>query len=277
MQTYSNGDLTFDVTDSGPEGGDLVVLLHGFPQDRRCWDLVRPRLNDAGLRTIAPDQRGYSPGAMPKGRSNYRMSQLVRDVVALIDAAGHERAHIVGHDWGGAVAWGVAGMRPDRVASVTVCSTPHPSAMVWAMRHGDQARRSRYMLGFQVPVIAERQVARSLPKLFSRTGLPEVFARQYADRFASPSSLTGPLNWYRAMASLSFLRNTSSPESAGATITVPTTYVWGARDFALGRDAAERTASYVGPDYRFVELDAGHWIPETHATEVADAVLGRAL
>src|SRR5579875_2784646 len=133
METFTRDELTFDVTDSGPDDAPVVVLLHGFPQDRQAWGKVTPQLVDAGYRVLAPDQRGYSPGASPRGVSAYRLRELCGDVAALLDAAGAGQAHIVGHDWGGAVAWSFAGAHPHRVASCTVLSTPHPAALTWAM------------------------------------------------------------------------------------------------------------------------------------------------
>ncbi len=112
LSTFTRGDLTFELDDAGPLGGETVVLLHGFPTDRTSWHRMAPLLHAAGLRTLAPDQRGYSPGARPPGRAAYRLEELLADVLALLDAAGVERAHVVGHDWGGAVAWLLAGNHP---------------------------------------------------------------------------------------------------------------------------------------------------------------------
>lgn len=286
MQTYRRGQLTFDVTDSGPSDAPLIVLLHGFPQDRQAWQKVTPLLVDAGYRVIAPDQRGYSPGATPKSRTAYPLSQLAQDVVALIDAAGAETAHVVGHDWGGAVIWQLAQAHADRIASATTLSTPHPEALLWAMRHSDQWRKSSYMALFQVPWIAERGVLRQLPEMYVKTGMSPEDAQKYADRFSTPQSLTGPLGWYRSMAAgqlrAAMPRRKRSRghgddgERKDRSITVPMSYVWGTRDFALGREAAEKSAEFVSGPYEFIEVEgAGHWLPEVNAPEVAEAVLRR--
>ncbi|TWE09961.1 alpha/beta fold hydrolase [Rudaeicoccus suwonensis] len=294
MDTFVRDGLTFDVTDSGPAGGEVVILLHGFPQDRRAWDKVTPELNAAGHRTLAPDQRGYSPRATPKSRTAYGLDQLALDVIALADAAGAARVHVVGHDWGGAVAWHLASRHSDRVASVTVLSTPHPAAMGWAFTHSDQWRKSGYMVFFQLPWIAERSVHRRLPGLYVKTGMTAEDAAKYAEKFATPASLSGGLGWYRSMpaskAMLSSMKRSAkakraaAPSSAGAAtaaprsrkVQVPTTYVWGSHDFALGRAAAEKTAEFIGGDYEFVEVpDAGHWLPEVNADLVSEAILQR--
>ncbi|GAB2674831.1 alpha/beta fold hydrolase [Thalassiella azotivora] len=265
LTRFERAGLTFDVRDAGPADGVPVVLLHGFPQDSASWDRVAPLLHAEGLRTLAPDQRGYSPAARPTGRGAYRMGELVRDVLALLDAADLPSAHVVGHDWGGAVAWAVGTAAPGRVRSLTVLSTPHPSALIEASVRSDQALRSWYMGLFQLPYLPERLLAGRVDGLLRRAGLPADDAQRYARRMAEPGALTAALGWYRAMP-LSF-------RSAAHPVTVPTTYVWGAKDTALGRTAAERTALHVRAPYRFEVLDAGHWLPEKRPDDVAAAVV----
>jgi pimeloyl-ACP methyl ester carboxylesterase len=268
VDSFRRGDLTFDVRDGGPPDGEPVVLLHGFPEDAAAWSGVEPLLHAAGLRTLAPDQRGYSPGARPRGRGAYRLTECAADVLALLDAAGLESAHVVGHDWGGAVAWQLAGSHPERLRTLTALATPHPAAMRRAWL-GPQALRSWYMLAFQLPFLPEwrlrdRQFAvRSL----TSAGLPREHAERYAARLAEPGAATALLNWYRAIP-------WSMPSPAGRS-KVPTTYVWGSKDFALGRAAAEGTARYVSAPYRFVELPVGHWLPESEPEAVAEHVLDR--
>ncbi|GAB3872653.1 alpha/beta fold hydrolase [Terrabacter terrigena] len=265
--TFTRHGLTFEVTDTGPVEGEVVVLLHGFPTDRSSWDRVAGRLNESGLRTLAPDQRGYSPGARPAEVGAYRLEELVADVLALVDASGRERVHLVGHDWGGAVAWLVAANHPHRIASLTVLSTPHPAAMGRAWRRGvEQKRKSWYMAAFQVPRLPERAVSARFESLMARSGLPAEDRGRYAARLAHHDALAGPINWYRA-ARRSHVR--------AHRVEVPTTYVWGSRDPFLGRTAAELTREHVTGDYEFVELDAGHWLPETRDEQVASAIVRR--
>jgi pimeloyl-ACP methyl ester carboxylesterase len=271
VEQFMRDGLVFDVGDSGG-GDDVVVLLHGWPQDRHAWAQVTPLLTEAGLRVVALDQRGYSPGALPTGRAAYRMSELVADVLALVDALGESRVHLVGHDWGGSVAWAFAERHPERLVSLTVVSTPHHRAIAWAMRHADQARRSWYLAAFQLPVLPELVLRRRLPVALRRSGLPEKDVQRYAARFRLPGMARGGLGWYRA---IPLRRNGSDDTAASRRISTPTTYVWGQHDPALGRAAAERTRDHVAADYSFVELDAGHWLPETHPSEVAAAILER--
>lgn len=297
MDQCTRDGLVFDVCDSGPADGEAVVLLHGWPQDSTAWRRVTPLLNAAGLRTIAPDQRGYSRRARPTAPTAYELHELIADVVTLLDEAGIDRAHLVGHDWGGAVAWAFAERHPERLRSLTVLSTPHHRALAWAFRHGDQSLRSLYMLAFQVPVLPEVLLRAGLPRVLRSTGLPQEDADRYAARFREPGAATGALNWYRGLDLTRGLRRRvrsalpggggSDTARTGATpgagdaprprrVTVPTTYVWGSADPALGRAAAERTARHVASDYRFVELEAGHWLPETEPQRVAEEIIARA-
>jgi len=267
VNTFAADGLTFDVSDGGPASGTPVVLLHGFPQDSSCWSGVASRLQSAGLRTLAPDQRGYSPGARPSSPGAYRLRRVVDDVIALLDAAGLDKAHVVGHDWGGAAAWGVAGWYPERTASLTVVSTPHPAAMATALRSPEQLGRSWYMAVFMLPVLPEVALRQIATPMLRRSGLPEDAAAHYTERLREPGAATGMLNWYRAL-----------PRSLGDVVppsTVPTTYVWGRADPALGPHAARLTAGQVQASYTFLDVPGGHWLPERQPDTVADAVLAQ--
>ena len=258
MDSYRSAGLTFPLIDAGPVDGEAVVLLHGFPQAASSWDLLIPALTEAGYRVLAPDQRGYAVGALPKGRRSYAMPNMVGDVLALLDAAGLDKAHVVGHDWGGAVAWALATKAPERLRSLTVLSTPHPAAMVKAVGSSNQGRRSWYFLAFQVPWVPEKLFSpatatgrKRLVGLLRGSGQDRVAAERDADVMAAPGVFTGALNWYRGL-----------PFGGRLTgrITVPTLYLWGRNDKFLGRKAAELTADHVGGPYTFRELDGGHWI-----------------
>ena len=266
------GDLTFDVTTSGPADGAPVVLLHGFPESAASWEPVSARLNESGLRTYAPNQRGYSPGARPDGVDSYRIDHLVADVIGLLDALDLDTAQLVGHDWGAAVAWVVAARHPDRINSLTTVSVPHPGAFGWALREdADQKERSSYIRLLRMEGKAERVLlddnAHSLRAMFGDVVPPALVDRHVA-LLSEPGALTAALNWYRAM--------TSDFEQTPA-VTVPTTYVWSTGDQALGRAGAERCGEFVDAPYEFVVLDgATHWIPEQRPDALADAILMRA-
>jgi len=261
---FERNGLRFDVVDSGPEGASAVVLLHGFPQQPSSWDAVAGRLQVDGLRTLVPTQRGYTAAARPTRRRDYTTAETAADVVALLDSAGIDHAHIVGHDWGGTQAWGVAGLYPERVTSLTVLSTPHPAAMMKSFRTSSQGLKSWYVGFFQLPLLPEVVARRVLAKSLAESGLPADRIEIYAAAMAEPGALTGALNWYRGIPF-------SARTPIGA-VRVPTSYIWGRHDVALGRPAAELTASYVTGPYAFIELDSGHWLPETDPVAVANAI-----
>jgi pimeloyl-ACP methyl ester carboxylesterase len=269
METYSRVGLVFDVTDSGPDDGGIVVLLHGFPQNRHEWAGVTPRLTAAGYRVLAPDQRGYSPGARPAGRRAYVQSELVDDVVALIDAAGAQQVHVVGHDWGALVAWALTSRYPERVHTLTAVSVPHPKAFAWAMPRG-QALRSWYMAMFQLPGLPERLLPTRRGLTFiGGAGLSAEQMNGYVEPLGR-DGLTAALNWYRA------LPWSQREKGYARRSTVPTTYVWSDGDTALGRAGAEATERFVSAPYRFAVLPGvSHWIADEAPDALADLVLDR--
>lgn len=268
---YRRGPWTFDVIDEGPADGDPVILLHGFPQRASNWDRAARLLHERGLRTIAPDQRGYSPRARPRRRRDYRQSELVADVVALIDELGAQRVDVVGHDWGAAVAWTLAANHPGRVRTLTAISVPHPGAFLRAMPRG-QILRSWYMLVFQLPWLPEKLLGAGMrrPGFAVRMGLPADHDDRLAD-IVDSGALNGALNWYRGMP-------IPDPAVRMRKVTVPTTYVWSDGDPALGRAGARLCASWVDAPYEFEALTgANHWLPENRPREVAEAILRRVL
>jgi pimeloyl-ACP methyl ester carboxylesterase len=273
LVTFTNDDLRFDVLDQGPETGEVIVALHGFPQLSSCWDAVTPTLTGAGYRVLAPDQRGYSPGARPAKAKDYRLDLLGGDVLALADAAGADRVHLLGHDWGAAVAWYLASRRADRVRSLSVVSTPHPRALIKALR-GRQLLMSWYMPVLQLPWLPEVALrsrnAALTRRMLGRSGLPTVRQEETAALLAEPGAATATLNWYRAMRT----RHAPGP----GRVAVPTLYVWGDHDAALGRAAADHTAEWVTGPYRFEILKgASHWIPDERPNELANLVLAQVL
>jgi pimeloyl-ACP methyl ester carboxylesterase len=270
MECFTNAGFSFEVSDTAASGGDgqerVVILLHGFPQDRRCWEGVTPALAGAGYRVLAPDLRGYSPGARPAARSAYRNSQLASDVLALADAAGAERFYLAGHDWGAALAWYVAGRHPGRVIALAALSVPHPQAFTRAMIFGSQAPRSWYMGAWQLPWLPERVLSRrdgqALRHMMAGSGLDLACADRYTARALDPGGLRGPLSWYRGMPF-------SVREPAGP-VRVPAVFGWGNRDRFISRSAAQMCGRYVTGPYRFAELyGASHWLPEQAPDQVA--------
>ncbi len=273
MEQYHRGELTFDVIDAGPADGPVVVLLHGFPQFNTSWNAVIDRLTAQGYRCLAPNQRGYSPGARPRRRRDYRMSEIVEDIRALIDASGAERVHLAAHDWGAAAAWAAAAELPDRIATLTPFSVPHPGAFLKGLVTSRQGLMSWYMYFFQLPWLPERLLLGSdhsairMSESLQSGGQSKEAADRDAKAMAAPGVLTAALNWYRALP-LTDLR-----QSAGK-IAVPTMYVWSDKDIALAEKPARNTVRYVTGDYRFEVLrGVSHWIPDECPDAAADLLL----
>jgi pimeloyl-ACP methyl ester carboxylesterase len=270
LQTFERDGLVFDVRDQGPADGPAVILLHGFPQTSASWDAIVPGLNNAGYRTLVPDQRGYSPRARPRGRRAYRSPELVADVVALADQAGVERLHLVGHDWGAAVGWATAIARPDRLLSLSALSVPHPAAFRGAMLTSTQALHSWYMGFFQVPRLPEALLGarqgRAMYANLVRSGLPARFAREYVEHMRQPGALTAAINWYRGMRPIA--------DARPIPVSTPTLLLWGTRDPYLRRSGVLATARYVTGPYRLEVLEGvSHWIPEQAPDQVVRLLL----
>lgn len=259
---------TLDVEEAGPADGPLVLLLHGFPQTPDSWDEVLPGLAAAGLHAVAPAQRGYSPRARPSAAADYGIEALAGDALAVADHYGAARFSIVGHDWGGAVAWWLGATAPERVVTVTSLATPHPAAMASVAWRSTQVLRSLYIPFFRLPAVPERVLlaggGRPLERALRSSGLDARRTAAYVDAMRQPGALTAALNWYRA----------ASPLALGRVGPVdrPTLYIWGNRDTALGRAPATATASFVTGPYRFEELDAPHWLPEVEPERVTGLV-----
>lgn len=260
--------MHFDALSSGPQDGELVLLLHGFPQSASCWRPALASLGNAGYRAVAVTQRGYCEGAMPEGVEAYRVSELREDALSLAEALGRQRFHLVGHDWGGIVAWSLAAHAQDRIATLTAVSTPHAGALARALKSTGQRLRMAY-----IPVLRTPQLPEALfnmaggalaVRALTATGLERRFAERDVANLRAVGT-TGALNWYRAI-------ERGSPPTG--TVHVPTLHVWGDSDPVFGRAATDLTAEFVDGPYHLVELQgATHWIPDQHWHEVDDLVL----
>ncbi|HWD53734.1 MAG TPA: alpha/beta hydrolase [Acidimicrobiales bacterium] len=271
------GGLTFTGRACGPLDGRRVLLLHGFPQTSWAWRDQLWALGHAGFRAVAPDQRGYCHGARPSDPRAYRTECLIADIVALADSMEMHHFDLVGHDWGGLLAWLVASRHAARVRSLSVVSTPHPLALQHALLGGDhaQAAQGEATMSFQVPDEPERLLlgpardGSGLRRLLEETGLHDEAVATYVGALLEPGALTAALNWYRSMDGDAL----SDLEPVG----VPTLYVWSSDDAAFGRAAAEGTRACVAGPYAFEVLEGvSHWVPET-APERLSALLFRHL
>jgi len=269
------GDLVFDAVIAGADDGEPVLLLHGWPQTALSWSRVIPPLASSGYRVAAVDQRGYSPGARPTETSAYTIDRLMADAVGILDSLGWGSAHLVGHDWGAAVGWNLAARRPDLVRSLTALSVPHPKALQEAFRANDgQREMSEYMAFFRAaPDTAAKVLLRD-----DAAGLRKVYGEHvhvadvdaYVERFSEPGALEASLRWYAAMG----LGSDGDTPDVG----VPTTFVWGSDDVAIGETAALACAGHCTGDYDFRRLSGrSHWLPDEDPDAVVDAILARAV
>ncbi|MGD8330706.1 MAG: alpha/beta hydrolase [Acidobacteriota bacterium] len=281
--------MTFDALAAGPEDGEPVLLLHGFPQTSYSFRTELLALGEAGYHAVAVDQRGYSPDARPSEPGAYAMGELVGDVVAIADALGAPRFHLVGHDWGGAVAWVVATRFPQRVRTLTVLSTPHFLALgrSVATQGSEQAQRSSYFTDFAAPDAAERFLEDDMAlfrELMANAPIAAADLEVYRERLSSLAAMRAALNWYRTSAPRpapagSAATGGGSPAPPPTTpnippIGVPTLYLWGTEDGAFARATAEATAEFVTGPYAFHALEGvGHWIPEQASDTVIRLLL----
>jgi pimeloyl-ACP methyl ester carboxylesterase len=266
--------LTFTADVAGSAVGPLVLLLHGFPESRHSWRAALPALAAAGYRAVAPDQRGYSPGARPDPAdlSNYAFDRLINDVLEIAAAVGYDgkRYHLVGHDWGGQVSWGVAGKHPERLASLTILSRPHPSAFRRAllMEDGDQKHRSRHHRAFLDPgtgkMLLEENARRLREGLFGQ-GVPQAALEEHLSVLGNPEAIEAALAWYRS--------NKGLAADIG-TIKVPTLYIWGDADATVGPDAAYGTGEFVNAAYAMEVLPSvGHFVMDQAPAKATDLML----
>jgi pimeloyl-ACP methyl ester carboxylesterase len=256
---------------AGPASGPLVVLLHGFPEFWYGWRHQIGPLAAAGLRILAPDQRGYNRSAKPPGRRAYALDTLADDVLGLADALGRERFAVVGHDWGGVVAWHLAARDPGRVERAAILNAPHPATLQGHMlAHPSQAARSWYVGFFQAPVLPELALGAGgfagLLRALDATARPGTVtaedARRYRAAWAQPGALTAMLNWYRAL-----------PAGAGSVrsgrIQVPVRVIWGDRDSYLDRGLAEAGLALCDRGEAFHLAGATHWVQHDEPERVS--------
>jgi pimeloyl-ACP methyl ester carboxylesterase len=266
--------LTFDAITAGVPGAPLVLLLHGFAESMHCWRAQIAALGDMGYRAIAPSQRGYSPGARPDPRefSHYLIDRLMDDAIAIVAASGYgdARFHLVGHDWGGSIAWGLADRHHERLASLTILSRPHPNAFNRALQMTDaeQAQRSQHHKAFLEPDAADVVLADNAKWLRDRlaaNGVPAAAIEAHLSVLGNKDAMEAALAWYRARGAI---RGPLGP------IRVPTLYIWGDADDTVGHIAAEGTVDFVAAPYRFEVLPGvGHFAADQAPEHVCELLL----
>jgi epoxide hydrolase 4 len=266
----TNG-IRLHVVQAGPKSGIPVVLLHGFPEFWYGWRKQIPALAEAGCRVIVTDQRGYNLSDKPKGIKCYRIDELVKDVLGLIDALDYEKVNLVGHDWGAVVAWMFANQHPERLNRLSIMNVPHPLVMRrFLLRDFEQIRRSWYVFLFQLPWIPEAGMKqnnwRGAVRALRGSGKIHTFTDQdierYKESWSQPGAMTTMINWYRAI--------TRYPPKMkdNARIKVPTLMMWGLKDFALSHRMARPSMDYVDEGNLILFPEATHWVHLDAADEV---------
>jgi pimeloyl-ACP methyl ester carboxylesterase len=257
--------------------GPPVVLLHGFPEFWYSWRRQLPALAAAGWHAVAPDLRGYNESDKPPNVHDYRLRHLVDDVAGLIAALGERQAHVVGHDWGGVIAWKLAMLRPDLVNRLVILNAPHPAAFARALRRPAQWLRSLYMLFFQVPWLPECLLSARDFTLLARTlrrepvspdAFPAADVTHYKHALARRGALTAALNYYRAM-----FRYPSELRRGFRPIAAPTLLIWGERDRYLGIGMTDGLTRWV-PNLQVVRIpNASHWVQNDAPERVNELLL----
>jgi pimeloyl-ACP methyl ester carboxylesterase len=266
--------LVFDALVAGESDAPQVLMLHGFAESMHCWHAQASALADMGYRAIAPSQRGYSATARPDTRDfpSYHIDRLMDDAMAVVASSGRggKRFHLAGHDWGGSIAWALADRYPDRIASLTVLSRPHPNAFnrALSMADGDQAHRSRHHKAFLEPDAADVVLADDCKWLRDRwaaNGVPPQAMAKHLSVLGNRDAMEAALAWYRARGAI---RGPLGP------INVPTLFVWGDADDTVGRVAAEGTADFIAAPYRFEVLPGGgHFTADQMPDRVGELML----
>lgn len=271
FRTVSVGNVDLHVAQAGPENGPLVILLHGFPEFWYGWHKQIPALAAAGFRVWVPDQRGYNLSTKPTRVSDYTLDKLAQDVVGLIEAAKVHKAAIVGHDWGGAVAWWLATHRPELVERLVIVNVPHPVVLRrLILTNPRQTLRSWYMFAIQLPWLPEWAISRDhwrpMIEGMQTSSRPGTFAtedfEQYRKAWSQPGAFTAMLHWYRAMFRYGV------PGNKDPKIVSPTLMLWGKNDKFILPEAAELSAKLCS-DVRLVFYDsATHWLQHEEPEDV---------
>jgi pimeloyl-ACP methyl ester carboxylesterase len=271
----TNG-IRLHVVQAGPKSGPPILMLHGFPEFWYGWREQIPALVEAGCRVIAADQRGYNLSDKPRGIKVYRVETLVEDIIGLIDALDYEKVNLVGHDWGGIVAWVLANKHPERLHRLGILNAPHPAVMRrFLQRDLEQMRRSLYALFFQLPWLPEMGMRAGhwggAARAMRGSGKNHTFTNEdvgkYKEAWSQPGAMTAMLNWYRAAAR--YWPQTTNDMR----VKVPALMMWGMKDFALSHRMARPSMDYCDEGKLVFFPDATHWVQLDAAQEVNELLI----
>ena len=266
----TNG-IRLHVVQAGPKSGVPILLLHGFPEFWYGWREQISALAEADCRVIVPDQRGYNLSDKPQGVKAYCVDTLVEDIVGLVNALDYEKVNLVGHDWGGIVAWSLANKHPQRLHRVGILNAPHPLVMHRFLRRDfEQMRRSLYAFFFQLPWLPEKLMSadqwRGAVRALRGSGKIHTFTnediKKYKEAWSQPGAITAMLNWYRAAARY------QGWITEDMRVHIPTLILWGAKDAALSHRMARPSLDYCDDGNLIFFPDATHWVQHEEAEEV---------
>lgn len=268
IQQIKINDLEFDCRVSGDQQNELVILLHGFPETSHMWIELMNTLTSMGLFCVAPNMRGYSKNACPKGVKNYKIKYLVQDIVDIANSFHKDKFHLIGHDWGAVIGWNIVHDYKERIISWTGLSVPHIEAFFKALETDkEQQQKSSYIKLFSLPFIPEMRIRKNDFEKFRnlwKNSTPEEVT-DYLSVFRNKKSLTAALNYYRANVG----KGKTTPIG---NIKIPTLFIWGNKDLAIGGVSVENGHQYMKGDYTYKEVNGGHWLMQTNYTEVTTAI-----
>jgi len=266
-------DLSFDCGISGNEEDELVILLHGFPESSFMYRKLMKDLSELGYYCMAPNMRGYSEEARPTGISNYSIDKLSKDIMDIAQYAGRENFHLIGHDWGAVIGWQIVHDNPDSILSWTGLSVPHTQSFFEALLNDrDQIKRSKYIKLFQIPVVPELKMKsknfKIMREMWDAHSKEEV--EDYLSILNGNKALTAMLNYYRASSEL--IKKARTRKILGD-IHVPTLFIWGKNDEAIGAESVKNGHKYIKKEYTYLELESGHWLIQSSYSEVQAAII----
>ncbi|MEP0265686.1 alpha/beta hydrolase [Dokdonia sp.] len=265
-------DLVFDCRTDGDKEDELVIFLHGWPETSYMWKKLMSTFSENGFYCVAPNLRGYSKDACPKGKKHYSISKLAKDVIGISKFLNKSKFHLVGHDWGSVIGWKVVHDYSDSILSWTGISVPHLQAFGKAIVvDKEQSKMSQYIKKFQLPYLPERLIRKNdfktLKWLWKNSEPTEI--DDYLSVFKNPKQLTASINYYRSNYKL--LKKAAKDQILGD-IHVPTLFIWGNKDIAIGSYSVNESHQYMKNEYEFIELDAGHWLIQTNYNELKEAI-----
>ncbi len=265
-------DLTFDCRTDGDKENELVIFLHGWPETSYMWKKLMSHFSENGFYCVAPNLRGYSKNACPKGKKHYSLDKLSKDILGISNFLNKSKFHLVGHDWGAAIGWKVVHDHQDRILSWTGISVPHLQAFGKAIVVDmEQSKMSQYIKDFQLSYFPESRIRKDdfkiLKKLWKNSESNEI--DNYLEVFKNPKQLTASLNYYRSNYKL--LKSAATKQILGD-INVPTLFIWGNKDIAIGSYAVSESHQYMKNEYEFLELDSGHWLIQTKYQELKKVI-----